>query len=310
MKKLTLLTLVLLSSFAFGQTYLTQTTLSAAVTSSQRTIPLASVSGLTAGNSFVFVDGEVMGVNVVNTSNVQVTRGSSGSIAASHASSAPAFLIPSGAADSIKSFSPIGSCTRSNLLYLPVFNSRNGQVSDCVSGVWVSALYSSPVTQPSLSPLPVVGALAVTGLETSGTAPSAATEMYCTELDVQFSQLLTGMGVLNGTTVGTDKHIVVLYDGAGNLLDYSATAGTTSANASTYQKHAFVKPYFLVGPGKYVGCIQTNGTTDTVRHVVTAMYGGQIDAFKLTGKTFGTIPASITDPATFTTALGPYFALY
>jgi hypothetical protein len=43
---------------------------------------------------------------------------------------------------------------------------------------------------------------------------------------------LTGIGVLNGATVGTDKRIVYLYDSAGNLLANSALAGQGRMHSS------------------------------------------------------------------------------
>jgi hypothetical protein len=135
-----------------------------------------------------------------------------------------------------------------------------------------------------------------------------ATEQYCTEIDIPVSYMLTGLAVLNGTTVGTDKHLLILYDSSGNVLANSAVAGATTSGASTYQKYNFLSKYYAVGPARYFACMMANGTTDTVRHAITAV-NDNVLAGKLTGKTFGTV-TSITPPSTFTTALGPYFALY
>jgi hypothetical protein len=133
--------------------------------------------------------------------------------------------------------------------------------------------------------------------------------MYCTQIILPFSKYATGIKILNGTTVGTDKHQVQLYDAGGKLLANSAAAGATTANASTYQAIAFTTPYFMVGPATYFGCFTANGTTDTVRHMITAADQGLL-AGKITGLTFGTAAASITAPTTFTTALGAYLEVY
>jgi hypothetical protein len=133
--------------------------------------------------------------------------------------------------------------------------------------------------------------------------------MYCSEIDLPANKLVTGLGVLNGTTVGTDNHLVALYDATGNLIANSAVAGVVAASASTYQTIAFTTSYYLVGPAQYFGCLQTNGTTATVRMIVT----GTQDTFLtkgVTSITFGTIPATITVPTTFTTAVGPYLEWY
>jgi hypothetical protein len=102
----------------------------------------------------------------------------------------------------------------------------------------------------------------------------------------------------------------VLYDASGNLLANSAIAGVLAAGSSTYQKRAFTTPYLAIGPALYFACVQgdsgtsatlnllTTGTQDTY---LTQSYGTQ---------TFGTIPATITVPTSFTTLKGPYFFAY
>jgi hypothetical protein len=134
--------------------------------------------------------------------------------------------------------------------------------------------------------------------------------MYCTEFDLSYSKYITGLAAMNGATATTDKELVALYDAGGNLLANSATAGATASGASTYQKRAFLTPYYAVGPAQYFACVQgdsgttatlnllTTGTQDTY---LTKSYGSQ---------SFGTVPATITVPTTFTTVVGPYFFAY
>lgn len=296
---------------AFGQTYLSNTTLAAAVTTTAgTTIRVASATGITANTTLLFVDNEAMFVNAVSGTTLSVTRGYSGGRSVTHASGAfvwfgppPAFQFATPAGY------PSGSCTRSSLLYLPFINTDTGAISDCIGGVWVtggSATGSAGQFTVQYHPNP--GAVLYTGINTNGTT-LAATTMYCTEIDLQQSKLATGLAFLLGTTGGTDKHISVLYDATGNLLANSATAGTTAGTASTYETLNFTSKYFMVGPAKYYGCLQTNGTTATVRMLITSVLDGYTTK-GVTGQTFGTIPATITVPTTFTTAVGPYEQIY
>lgn len=321
MKKQTvLLTLLLgmaLAAPAFGQTLLVNTTLAAAVTSkSSTTVSLTAITGLTAGNSAIWVDQEEMYVNFVPATGtiLGVTRGYGGTIAATHLVSATVFLLPTAAAggsqSALVSVNPLGSCTRSDSRYLPIINTRTAQFTDCYGGQWVTG---NSMSNGSTVPLfkvvtPNTGGTAYTSINTNGTT-LAATTMYCSEADLPSNRLITGIGVLNGTTVGTDNHLVALYDSGGNLLANSATAGVVAASASTYQEIALTAKYQAVGPAKYYACLQTNGTTATVRMIVT----GTQDTYLtkgVTGVTFGTVPATFTAPTTFTSVVGPYNYLY
>jgi hypothetical protein len=106
---------------------------------------------------------------------------------------------------------------------------------------------------------------------------------------------------------GSDTHLVALLDNAGNVLATSALAGATNSTASTYVRFAFTSQYLVVGPAQYFACTQSNGTSDTIRMIVT----GTQDTYLTTSKTgtFGTIP-TITVPTSFTSAVGPYALLY
>lgn len=317
MKKLFFLGLVLLlSALAFGQTAITSTTLSASVSNSNiRVINVASATGITAASAtdmtkatILYVDREAMDVQAVNGTSITVRRGANKTTAAPHASAALVFIVPVYLSTQFGTI-PQGSCTRSNELALPRIEFVSGTVSDCLGGQWVNG--DAKQTQRASLAInePPTGGTAYTALETDGTAPGAATEEYCTQIMLPYSKLLTGLAVLNGTVVGTDKHLVILRDASGIPLANSATAGALAAGASTYQKYAFTSPYYAVGPAVYWGCVQTNGTTATIRHAATSTNDNRL-AGKLTGQTFGTIAAAPTMPTTFTTVLGPYFQLY
>lgn len=299
---------------ASAQCVLTPTTLAASVTSGgTTTIVVTSATpnstttcpnaNFAAGNS-LYVDRELMSIRAVSSTTITVIRGQGGTFAVPHTSGALVFVgQPSFFAAQYKQ----GRCTRTNEVVLPVIDVKGGGIYDCLASQWTGSMGGTTTSAPYRVVSPTVGATAYTGINTNGTAPGAATTMYCTEIDLPAAKLLTGLAVLNGTTVGTDKHIMILYDAGGNALAYSATAGTTTSGASTYQQHAFTATYFAV-PGRYFGCMQTNGTTDTVRMALTGISDNQL-AGSITGQTFGTV-ASITAPTSFTTAVGPFQYVY
>jgi len=163
-----------------------------------------------------------------------------------------------------------------------------------------------------------IGNVALTGLETNGVAQTAF-KNNLTEIFVPHWNTWTGVGVLNGTTVGTDKVVAWLFNTNGYLVSYSAIAGTTTSGASTFQKLPFNETVTLT-PGRYFIGVQMDTGTDTVRHVVSAM-GAEPRCSSLTATasfaasltaylaSTATVP-SITVPTTYTTALAPIVQLY
>lgn len=320
---LSLLAALAFSLPAFGQTILKNTTLSAAITTGNaRIIQIASATGVTAPvNStpstytFLYVDRELMDVESVSGTNVIVIRGAEGTQAVPHASAAIVFVIPANLTVSMGGGQsgqgpavPSGSCTRSTELVLPRIQFASGTISDCLNGQWYNgdAAQTTRVHSKVLY-APQPGAVIYTSLNSTGTVLTAGT-LYCTEIQLPYSKLATGLAGLLGTVGGTDKHLVALYDSQLNLLASSAVAGVTAGTASTYEQISFTTPYYMVGPAQYFGCMQSNGTTATVRMLVTSVQ----DQYLTTSKTgvFGTIPATITAPTTFTTAVGPYLGIF
>ena len=298
-----------------AQTILTTTTLSAAITTTAQTnLTVTSATGITANSTVLYIAdtnsaGEAVFVNSVSGTNIGVTRGyQTLGKARTHSSGAVVFIGPPYAFGYVQ---PSGSCTRANILYLPDIafglEGTATTINDCLGGQWVTST-SGDANTFLRQYAPSTGAVLLSTINTAGTTLSAST-MYCQEIDLQNGKYATGLAVLNGTTVGTDKHLVALYDGTGNLLANSATAGATTSGASTYQTFAFTAPYYMVAPAKYYGCTQTNGTTDTVRMTVTGVQDGYTTK-GVTGQTFGTVPATFTAPTTFTTAVGPYYQVY
>lgn len=278
-------------------------------------------SGLPAtsdAQSYLYIDRELMQVKAVSGTTITVIRGVGGTYAPSHLSGAVVFIVPSavfgiwsgsGADSGAQGPSfPQGSCTRTNELYLPRIQFSSGTISDCLGGQWING-DASQTTRVHSKVLyaPQPGAVLYTSINTTGTAPVAGT-LFCTEIQLPYSKLITGLAVLNGTVVGTDNHLVALYDNTGNLLANSAVAGALAATASNYQQISFTTPYYAVGPAQFFACAQSNGTTATIRMLVTQVQDQYLT--KSIAGTFGTVPATITVPTTFTTAVGPYFGIF
>jgi hypothetical protein len=126
------------------------------------------------------------------------------------------------------------------------------------------------------------------------------------ELFVNRNFTATGIAVLNGATVGTDKGQVALYDSSGNLVATSALAGATTSGANAFQTYAFTATVNL-SPGQYWAVYQSNGTTDTVRTIAVSTFI-ETNTGSATG-TFGT-PLNFTPPTTFTADKGPIAYVY
>lgn len=302
--------LLLAASLSHAQTYISFTTLASAITSSSsqsNTFALTSVTGITANNTMLYIDGEADFVNAVNTTakTVSVTRGAGFSTRVStHASGATVwYSYPYNFQAQTPVGYPFGSCTRANLV-LPYIDIINNVYSDCLGGVWVRGVDQ---LSPAVIFAPDPGGAVLTGVGTS--TATTNTSMYCSQIFLPYNKLLTGLEILNGTVTGNGHRNVILYDAAGNLLANSGS-GTTSGTASQYQALAFTAKYFAVGPAWYVGCSQAQSSTDTLNLIVTADGNAGFWTQIYTGQTYATVPATITAPTAYTTAQGPYFAFY
>lgn len=175
-----LVLLVALSSVSFAQTALTQTSLSTAITSSGTQFKIASVTGVTAGTTMLYVDNEAMFVNSVNTASttVSVTRGSAGTKAFAHISGA---MVLAGPPTAFIVYEPSGSCTNGQglFLYSPVVNVVTGNQWLCSTiygkiipgflnvadppGVSTAVASAAGLVTPSGPLFHITGALAITG---------------------------------------------------------------------------------------------------------------------------------------------------
>jgi len=158
---------------------------------------------------------------------------------------------------------------------------------------------------PSILPNMPLGTAALTAAGASSV--HVAGTMNLSEIFVPRWNTWKGLAVLNGTVVGTDNMLVALYGSDGKLLANSAVAGTLSAGASTFQNRDFLVPVTLA-PGRYFCGVQSNGTTATSNKFVSA--NGVNTLTGAVAGTFGTVPATVTVPTTFTTAQGCVCQLY
>lgn len=107
----------------------TSTTLAAAVDSSATRVNLASASGLTAGQSGIYADGEYMLVTAVSGTVVTVQRGQLGTVARAHVNGLTVIKGPVGMFSSAD-IGP-GTCPSSPAQYLISVNTVNGNVWLC-----------------------------------------------------------------------------------------------------------------------------------------------------------------------------------
>lgn len=340
MKNLKMFPLFLLvcafASALHAQTLLITTTLSSATgntassaltTGNLGVIAVASATGITAptantGNvaglatsnasTYLFVDRELMQVEAVSGTTITVIRGIGATAASSHASGALVFVIPAAytyGGNTRPGYVQGGSCTRANEIYLPRIEFASGVISDCLGGQWVNG-DALQTTRGSFYRLeaPTIGAVSnASAIGTNSTAVAA--ELYCTEVRLPYSRLLTGFAPHIGTTGGTDKWIVALYDAGGNLLANSAVAGATVGSGNAWQATAFTAPFYAVGPAQYFACLMSNGTTATIDTVTTGKDDNILTFKSGSAGTFGTLP-NFTAPTAFASVSGPYGYVY
>lgn len=148
-----------------------------------------------------------------------------------------------------------------------------------------------------------------TALASLGTdAVHVAGTTYFAEIELKHFKRVTGIGVLNGTTVGTDNLNVAIYPGTGGAaLATSTLAGTTSAGADVFQQIPFTA-IIPLPPGRYFIAVQCNGTTAATQRLAAGTLYNLVSTTSATG-TFGTFP-SLTAPTTFTANVGPIAYLY
>ena len=141
----------------------------------------------------------------------------------------------------------------------------------------------------------------VTGAFTAQTPVN--TEVYIAEVTVPYNVTVTGVAVLNSSTLSGNLK-VGLANSAGTVV--ATSASTANAGSAVYQLVPFTGTYAAVGPATYY--VLTFYDNNTVRP--NALTVGSCGVAKQTGQTYATGFTTITPPTTFTTALGPVANLY
>lgn len=158
-----------------------------------------------------------------------------------------------------------------------------------------------------------IGAIALASM---GTNTTDVIQLWVTDIMVPYNRVVKNINILSGGTATTDNWLAAIYDSYGYLIASTALAGQVLATANSWQTQAIALTYArgtttstsatqvaLNGPQQYFIAVQGSGTTAGAIQTVATPY--QICAGIITAGTFGTIPATITVPTTFTTAKGP-----
>ena len=224
-----------------AQTAMTTTTLSAAVTTSQQTVTLASATGVNnasrpissseigaptgASYTLLFVDKEAMAVNSINTTSLVATviRGWNGTLQTPHVSGAKVWVGPSYA---YGNFDPAGACQRSTLPYLPRVVPTTGNIWDCTgnTGVWASfaafpgkmvvgSQLTAAATLTLYAPIHHVTASTVTISTISAAAlPANGCVTLIPDAAMTGATTSTGGNIALATTFVANKALIMCYD--------------------------------------------------------------------------------------------------
>ena len=158
-----------------------------------------------------------------------------------------------------------------------------------------------------------IGSVALASI---GTNTADIIQLWVTDIMVPYNRLVSNISILSGGTATTDNWLAAIYDSYGTLIASTALAGQLLATANSWQTQAIALTYArgtttstaatsvqLYGPQQYYIAVQGNGTAAGAIQTVPAPY--QICAGIIAAGTFGTIPATITVPTTFTAAKAP-----
>lgn len=147
-----------------------------------------------------------------------------------------------------------------------------------------------------------IGSVAYASVGTNTT--DVAGQLWITDIVAPSTFVCTAIGFLQGGTATTDNVLAAIFDGAGNRLGNSNTAGVTLATANTFAERTLLTPVQIVAGARYYVAVQGNGTAaGAIQTIPTLTFVG-VNAGVLSGA-FGTVPATINPPITFTAGQGP-----
>ena len=174
----------------------------------------------------------------------------------------------------------------------PTFASSNSTVANTGPAVGVSPLVKGNIN---------IGPTALTSIGTNTT--DVAGQFWITDIYIPVTMSISKIGFLQGGTATTDKVLVALYGPTGTLLTTSALAGVTLSGANTFQEQTLLAAQTLLGPGTYYIAVQGNGTAAGA--IQTLASPNIQNRTAILAGAFGTVPATITIPTTWTTGQAP-----
>lgn len=259
-----------------------------------------TATALTASNSIVTSAASQTGVILPSTA----TRTRLFFIQNSPSSTAAAVVYPptgirfSGLAANIGITVPIGGFI--------VIDAQSSTYWGVVGSSFGSASGTSAASGFTVSPrtIAIGGLVPAVSTDFTDTAP-VITEVYFGEILVPCNMTVTGIALFNGSNV-TGSVQVMLYNSAGTLVANSAGAGTAGSGTDAYQLVPFTAAASIVGPATYF--IASAYSSATARYNAPPL--GAFATGKATAQVFGTAPATITPPTTFTANLSNVASLY
>lgn len=247
------LLLLLLAACASAQTPIVSGTLNTALTVSGVTVNLAASPGAVT-NQYALIGVELMYVRAVQSANLTVTRGSSGTTPLAHARGANAWIGPLLA---FVASNPTGACVRSSLPYVPVVSLSSGNAYDCIGSVYTL----------------VAGSGVAFGVPIGGTGSTSFTGLGCVSVSADGLHLLTlsatpcgsggGSSAWSSITSGTNN-IATMFCGTGCAMTFSGSGSIVASHISslTGVVKASVGAVSVVS-GIPTDCVLVNGTSAT-----------------------------------------------
>lgn len=235
---LMLAALLLCAPQAHAQNVLNAPTLAAALSTTTSTVQLSSATGVTAPGPnqtnlvVLVVDNEAMLVQTISGTTATVARGQYGTRRVAHLSGATVWVAPDKAL--VRGARPSGSCTRTNLPYVPLVyispgesTGRSGDTFDCLGGQFVQtnqpvAFFGSTVTNAtSITPTGTSFKISGTGAIATIVVPAGWAAGNCLYIE-PLAAYTTGTGgnILIASTAVIGKVMIMCWDGAKWLPSY------------------------------------------------------------------------------------------
>lgn len=231
MKKLTILLSILLFVAAplFGQTALTSTTLSSAITTTNgQSVVVASATGITAGSTQIYVDQELMDVRAVSSTVLTVVRGAGGTRAATHASSATAYYGAPNTSFVVRD--PVGTCTSTNYPVLPVIAVSSGRRWNCINSVWmVDGGYAFLPFSACMSAVSG-NSTGTNGYTTTGASLTPVVQAQTSVTGTNTHTFVCNLNSIAGGLAATPPRNIALLDA---VFEYGVQGGALGTQAST-----------------------------------------------------------------------------